>query len=37
MGAVQVAKDTDLMHSEVDFKDLSADIEPRGIYDGDED
>ena len=30
-------KETDLLHSKIDVKDLSADIEPRGDYDGDED
>ena len=36
MGAVQVTKDTDSINSEVEIKDLNTDIEPRGIYDGDE-
>lgn len=35
--ALHNPKDTDLLKSKVEVKDLSADIEPRGDYDGDED
>ena len=35
--ALHNPKDTDLLKSNVEVKNLSADIEPRGDYDGDED
>lgn len=35
--ALHGSKDADLLHSGVEIKDPSADIEHRGEYDGDED
>ena len=35
--ALHDPKDTDLIQSKVEVKDLSTDTEPRGVYDGDED
>ena len=35
--APQDSKDTDFFHSEVETKDSSADVEPQGGYDDDED
>lgn len=36
-GTAQHLKAADLLHSEVEIKDLSPDIEPQGNHDGDED
>ena len=35
--APQHSKETETFHSEVEVKDPSADVEPQGGYDGDED